>query len=114
MSDADLTDLCRQIAAEHADRVAGGAAPAANGADPLALIGRLDDYAQALRDLSDDFKAKRGVAAMTVATAPTSETVGSYLDDAECNTRSGCAGSRRRRGRSSTYPIRAMSFWSID
>jgi DNA-binding winged helix-turn-helix (wHTH) protein len=57
MSDAYLTDLCRQIAAEHADRVVGGAAPSANGADPLALIGRLDDYAQALRDLSDQVTA---------------------------------------------------------
>ena len=57
MSDADLTDLCRQIAAEHADRVAGGAAPAANGADPLALVGRLDAYARALRDLSDEVEA---------------------------------------------------------
>ena len=52
MSGTDLSDLCRQIAAEHADRVA------ANGADPLALIGRLDDYARALRDLSDDVAAR--------------------------------------------------------
>jgi hypothetical protein len=58
MSETDLTDLCRRIVAEHADRVAGGAAPAANGADPLALVRRLDAYAQALRDLSGDFKAK--------------------------------------------------------
>jgi hypothetical protein len=57
MSDADLTDLCRQIAAEHADRVAGGAASAANGADPLPLVGRLDDYARALRNLSDEVEA---------------------------------------------------------
>jgi hypothetical protein len=46
MSDADLTGLCRQIAAEHADRVA------ANGADPPALVGRLDAYAEAIQDLS--------------------------------------------------------------
>ena len=58
MSGADLSDLCRQIAAEHADRVSGGAAPAANGADPLALIGRLDDYARALRNLSDEVAAR--------------------------------------------------------
>jgi hypothetical protein len=57
MSGTDLSDLCRQIAAEHAERVAGGAAPAANGGDPLALIGRLDDYAQVLRDLSDEVAA---------------------------------------------------------
>jgi len=48
MSDADLAALCRQIAAEHADRVA------ANEADPLALVGRLDAYGQAIRDLSAD------------------------------------------------------------
>jgi hypothetical protein len=57
MSDAYLTDLCRRIAAEHADRAVGGAAPSANRADPLALIETLDDYAQALRDLSDQVKA---------------------------------------------------------
>jgi len=57
MSDADLTDLCSQIAAEHAHRVAGGAASSANGADPLALIRRLDDYAQTLRNLSDEVDA---------------------------------------------------------
>jgi hypothetical protein len=57
MSDAHLTDLCRQIAAEHADGVAGGAAPAADGADPLALVRRLDAYAGALRDLSDEVNA---------------------------------------------------------
>ena len=57
MSDADLSDLCRQIAAEHADQVAGGAAPAANGTDPLALVGRLDAYASALRDLADEVDA---------------------------------------------------------
>jgi hypothetical protein len=57
MSDTDLTDLCTQIAAEHADRVAGRAAPTANGADPLALAGRLDAYASALRDLSDGVDA---------------------------------------------------------
>jgi hypothetical protein len=55
MSDADLTDLCRQIAAEHADGVAGGMAPAADGADPLALIGGLDAYADAIQDLSAEF-----------------------------------------------------------
>ena len=54
MSDADLTDLCSQIAAEHADRVAGGAARSANGADPLALVGRLDAYGEAIQDLSAD------------------------------------------------------------
>jgi hypothetical protein len=58
VSDRDLGDLCRQIAAEHADRVAGGLAPAASGGDPLALVGRLDDYGQALRDLSDEVKAE--------------------------------------------------------
>jgi hypothetical protein len=57
MSGQDLVDLCRQIAAEHADRVAGGAVPAANGADPLALVGRLGAYAGALRDLSDEVEA---------------------------------------------------------
>jgi hypothetical protein len=57
MSDADLTDLCRQIAAEHAVRLAGGAASAANGGDPLALLARLDAYAGALRDLSDEIEA---------------------------------------------------------
>jgi hypothetical protein len=46
MSDADLTDLCRKIVAEHADRVA------ANGADPLAIVGGLDAYAEAIQDLS--------------------------------------------------------------
>jgi hypothetical protein len=58
MSGQDLSDLCRQIAAEQADRVAGEVARAANGGDPLALVGRLDDYAQALRDLSDEVKAE--------------------------------------------------------
>jgi hypothetical protein len=58
MSDPDLTDLCRQIAGDHADRVAGGPAPAASGADPVGLIGRLDDYAQALRGLSDEVTAR--------------------------------------------------------
>jgi hypothetical protein len=53
MSDQDLGDVCRQIAAEHADRAAGGRARAAFGADPLALIGRLDAYAEALRDVSE-------------------------------------------------------------
>ena len=48
MSDADLADLCRRIAAEHADRVA------ANGADPLALVGRLDAYGEAIQNLSAD------------------------------------------------------------
>jgi len=48
MSDADLADLCRQIAAEHADRVA------ANGAGPLALVRRLDAYGEAIQDLSAD------------------------------------------------------------
>ena len=48
MSDADLADLCRRIAAEQADRVA------ANGADPLALVGRLDAYGEAIQDLSAD------------------------------------------------------------
>ena len=57
MSDAYLTDLCRRIAAEHADRAVGGAAPSANRADPLALVGRLDAYAGALRDLSDEVEA---------------------------------------------------------
>jgi hypothetical protein len=52
MSDADLTDLCRQIAAEHAGRVAGGVTPAATGTDPLALVGSLDAYADAIKDLS--------------------------------------------------------------
>jgi hypothetical protein len=56
MSDGDLTDLCRQIAAEHAERVAGGAVPAANGVDPLALVRTLDDYAGALRNLSDELE----------------------------------------------------------
>jgi hypothetical protein len=55
MSGTDLSDLCRQIAAEHAERVAGGAASAANGADPLALIGGLDAYADAILDLSAEF-----------------------------------------------------------
>lgn len=54
MSDADLTDLCRQIAAEHADRIAGGAAPSANGADPLALVRRLNAYGEAVQGLSTD------------------------------------------------------------
>jgi hypothetical protein len=58
MSDANLTDLCRQIAAEHADRVAGGMVPGANAGDPLAVVGSLDDYAQALRDLSDEVKGE--------------------------------------------------------
>lgn len=53
MSDAELTDLCRQIAAEHAERVVEGAARSANGADPLALFGRLDTYAEALRNASE-------------------------------------------------------------
>ena len=53
MSGQDLGDVCRQIAAEHAERVVGGQAPAACGADPLALIGRLDAYADALHDLSE-------------------------------------------------------------
>jgi hypothetical protein len=57
MSDTDLTDLCRQIAAEHADRVAGRPAPVANEADPLALVARLDAYASALRDLADEVDA---------------------------------------------------------
>ena len=48
MSDADLADLCRRIAAEHADRVA------ANGADPLALVWRLHAYGEAIQDLSAD------------------------------------------------------------
>jgi len=52
MSGQDLSDLCRQIAAEHADRLAGGAEPAANTADPLTLIRRLDVYAEAIQDLS--------------------------------------------------------------
>jgi hypothetical protein len=52
MSDADLTDLCRQIATEHAERVVGGAARSANGADPLALAGRLNAYGDAIQDLS--------------------------------------------------------------
>jgi hypothetical protein len=54
MSDADLTDLCRQIATEHAERVVGGAARSANGADPLALVGRLDAYGEAVQGLSTD------------------------------------------------------------
>ena len=54
MSGQDVDDVCRQIAAEHADRVARGQAPAAFGADPLALIGRLDGYAEAIHDLSED------------------------------------------------------------
>jgi hypothetical protein len=58
MSDADLTDLCRQIAAEHAERRAGEHTQAPFGADPLALIGRLGDYTQALGDLSDEVEAK--------------------------------------------------------
>jgi hypothetical protein len=57
MSDADLTDLCKQIAAEHADGVSGRAAPAASGGDPLALVGQLDAHAGALRDLSDEVEA---------------------------------------------------------
>jgi hypothetical protein len=54
MSDADLTDLCRQIAAEYAHRVAGRAGSSANGADPLALVGRLNAYGEAIQDLSAD------------------------------------------------------------
>ena len=54
MSDADLTALCRQIAAEHADSVVGGAAPSANGADPVVLVGRLNAYGEAIQDLSAD------------------------------------------------------------
>jgi hypothetical protein len=54
MSDPDLTDLRRQIAAKHADRVAGGATSAAHGADPFALVGRLHAYAKAIHDLSAD------------------------------------------------------------
>jgi hypothetical protein len=54
MSDADLTDLCRQIAAEHAERVVGGAMSVASGFDPLALVGRLDAYGEAIQDLSAD------------------------------------------------------------
>jgi hypothetical protein len=53
MNGQDLGDVCRQIAAEHANRIAGGEAPAAFGADPVALIGRLDAYAEALRDVSE-------------------------------------------------------------
>jgi hypothetical protein len=52
MSDHDLGDVCRQIAAEHAARVTRGDGPGAFGSDPLALIGRLDAYADALHDLS--------------------------------------------------------------
>jgi hypothetical protein len=58
MSDADLTDLCTQIAAEHAERFAEGATSVAKGVDPLALVGRLDAYGQALRVLSDEVAAK--------------------------------------------------------
>ena len=58
MRGQDVSDLCRQIAAEYADRVTGGAASSAHGADPVGLIGRLDDYARTLRDLSDEAAAK--------------------------------------------------------
>ena len=54
MSSRDLIDLCRQIAAEHADRLGGRQAPTACGSDPLALIGRLDGFGTTLKDLSDD------------------------------------------------------------
>ncbi len=60
MSGHDLGDVCRQIAAEYADRVAGGQAPAAVGADPLTLIGRLDAYAEALHDLSEGLADEAG------------------------------------------------------
>ena len=56
MSGQDVGDVCRQIAAEHADRVARGQAPAAFGGDALAMIGRLDGYAEALHDLSEDLR----------------------------------------------------------
>ena len=52
MSGHDVGDVCRQIAAERADRLVSGRAPATCGADPLGLIARLDAYAEALRDLS--------------------------------------------------------------
>ena len=84
MSDTDLTDLCRQIAAEHADR-ARGSERRRQRMEPIRSrsSGGSTPTPQALRDLSDDCReAKRGVAAMTVATAPASETVGSYLDRA--------------------------------
>ena len=54
MSDPNLTDLCRQIAAEHAERVAGGAMSVANGFDPLALVRRLNAYGEAVQGLSTD------------------------------------------------------------
>ncbi len=54
MTEQNLGDLCRQIAAEHAGLGAGVQTPAAFGPDPLALIGRLDAYAEAIRDLSAD------------------------------------------------------------
>lgn len=53
MSGQDLGDVCRQIAAEHADRLIRGEAPGAGGSDPLALLGRLDAYSEALHDLSE-------------------------------------------------------------
>jgi hypothetical protein len=53
MSGEDLSDVCRQIAAEHADRLIRGEARGAGASDPLALIGRLDAYADVLRDLSE-------------------------------------------------------------
>ena len=52
MSGHDLGDVCRQIAAEHADQVAGVQAPVGFGADPLALIAGVDAYAEALQNLS--------------------------------------------------------------
>jgi len=54
MSDTDLTDLCTQIATEHAEGLAGVQAHAPHRADPLALVGRLHAYGEALQDLAAD------------------------------------------------------------
>jgi len=53
MSGQELSDVCRQIAAEQADRLIRAEAPGAGGSDPVALIGRLDAYADAFHELSD-------------------------------------------------------------
>jgi hypothetical protein len=54
MSDTDLTDLCRRIAAEHAEGLAGVQTHAPHRADPLAVVGRLDAYGEVLQNLAPD------------------------------------------------------------
>jgi hypothetical protein len=62
MSGHDPVEVCRQIARDQACGVAGsGIEQSAGGSDPLALIGSIDGYANALHTMAEAVREEAAV-----------------------------------------------------